>query len=136
YEPDAYFERMENLFIKGNLDLGQGRVRWWKKHRVRQFATEAVWFVQSVGFFVRLMTSVPDPKLRKEYRKRLWTYVKCKKNPGMTLVDLLIIAMHSHALSLAGSLRETTSRTRTGQGNGNANGSGATEREPILINSF
>ncbi|WP_152050063.1 B12-binding domain-containing radical SAM protein [Tautonia marina] len=127
YEPDAYFERMEDLFIRGNLQLGQGRVRWWRKHRLRQLATETMWLGQSIGMFLLLMTSVPDPKLRREYRRRLWRYLKHRKNPGMALVYLLHIAMHFHAYTLARSLREATSQTRT---------RGAAEREPVLINSF
>ncbi|RUL87645.1 DUF4070 domain-containing protein [Tautonia sociabilis] len=126
YEPDAYFERMEDLFIRGNLQLGQGRARWWRTHRLRQLASETMWLAQSIGLFLRLMTAVPDPGLRREYRRRLWRFLKHRRNPGMTLVYLLHMAMHYHAFTLARSLRSAIERS----------GGEESEREAVLINSF
>jgi radical SAM superfamily enzyme YgiQ (UPF0313 family) len=126
YECHAYFERMEDLYIRADLQLGQGRARWWRKHRIRQLMTEGMWLGQSIGFFLRLMTAVPDPALRREYRRRMWRYLKHRQNPGMALVYLLHIAMHFHAHTLARSLQAAINQPE---------GESA-DREPVLINSF
>ncbi|QDV33103.1 B12-binding domain-containing radical SAM protein [Tautonia plasticadhaerens] len=126
YEPEAYFERMEDLFLKGNLNIGRGRLRWWRTRPHLRAKTELMWLLQSIGLFIRLMTSVPDPALRREYRRRMWRYLKKRQNPGMAVTYLLHITMHYHAYTLARSLRGATKGTE-----------GATaDREPMLINSF
>ena len=125
YAPEAYFERMEALFLDGNLQLGQGRARWWKKHRLRQLATEGVWFFQALGLFFRLMRMVPDPALRREYRKRMARFLRRRRNPGMALAYLFHVAMHYHAHTLA---RDLIPRTGAEDG--------VQDREAVLINSF
>jgi len=32
YTPEAYFGRLEDLWIKGNFDIGTSRAKYWKKH--------------------------------------------------------------------------------------------------------
>ena len=44
--------------------------------------TETMWLGQAIGLFFRLMTNVPEAYLRKEYRKRLWNFLKQRRNPG------------------------------------------------------
>ncbi len=126
YDPEVYFERLESLFIDGKLDVGRGRSRWWRHHRLKQMMSEGLWLLQSIGLFVRLMTMVPQRSLRREYRARLWKYLKYRQNPGSLLIYLIHIAMHYHTYTLAQSLRRTD-QTFEHQLNG---------RAPVLINSF
>src|SRR4051812_11976541 len=101
YEPEPFFERMEDLYIRGRLDMGKGRSRWWKRHRVRMLKREGLWLAQAVGLFFRLMTSVPEAYLRKEYRKRLWRFLKHRRNPGTVLLYIIHMAQHYHAHTMA-----------------------------------
>ncbi len=47
------------------------------------------------------MQGVPDPKLRKEYRRRLWRLLKVRRDPGLILIQLIKSAMHYHAHTMA-----------------------------------
>jgi len=125
YEPDAYFRRVEDLFLKGKLELGKGRARWWRKHRWQQLKTEGLFLAQALGLLFRILTAVPEPDLRREYRRRILRYLRQRRNPGMFLVYLIHVAMHYHAHTLAKSLAERVERSEASGG-----------REAVLVNSF
>jgi hypothetical protein len=101
YEPDAFFARMEDLYIREKMTIGQARARHWRKHRLQQLRWESLWLVQSIGLFVRLMQGVPEASLRKEYRRRIWRLLKVRQNPGILLLYIIKIAQHYHAHTMA-----------------------------------
>jgi radical SAM superfamily enzyme YgiQ (UPF0313 family) len=109
YRPDAFFERFEALWIDGRLNPGLGRARYWKRHRLRQLRTEALWLAQSVGLIARLLRNVPEADLRREYRKRLWRFLKVRRDPGILLIFAIQCAMHYHAHTM---VRQMTSGER------------------------
>ncbi len=57
--------------------------------------------VKGIGLFLRLMTRVREPHLRREYRKRLWRFLKVHRRPGLVLFYLFHMTMHYHAQYLA-----------------------------------
>ncbi len=89
YDCDPFFARLDDLYLDGHLDVGRGRTRFWKRHRWSQFKTEGLWLLQSIGLFFRLMTHVPEAYLRREYRKRLWGFLKRRRNPGTLLLYVI-----------------------------------------------
>ncbi|WZO99870.1 DUF4070 domain-containing protein [Isosphaeraceae bacterium EP7] len=101
YDCDQYFERLEALYIKRKLVVGMGRERFWKKHPWEWFKTQALFTGQSLGLFYRLMTMVPEAYLRKEYRKRLYTLLKTRRDPGIVIFYLIHMAQHYHAHTMA-----------------------------------
>jgi hypothetical protein len=101
YQPDMYFERLDALFITGRLDVGRGRTKWWKRHRIEQIKTEGIFLVQAIGLFARLMKGVTEKALRQRYRKQLWKLVKVRQNPGTVLLYVMHLAMHYHAYTMS-----------------------------------
>jgi hypothetical protein len=101
YECAPYFERLEALFIRGNLQVGRGRARWWRKHPWERIKLESLWLVQSIGLFARMMRDIPEAYLRREYRQRLWRFLKHTRNPGSILIYVLHLAQHYHAHTMA-----------------------------------
>lgn len=101
YDPQAYFERTEALFLRKGYDLGYGRSTYWKTHRLRQVGIEVVHILQAIGLFFRLMRGIPSGEMRREYRKRFWRFLKRRPRPGLALFYLFHIAMHHHAYSMA-----------------------------------
>ena len=63
--------------------------------------SEAKCVVESLGLFLRLMKSVPNPELRREYRKRLFNFLKVHRRPGLLLFYVFHLAMHYHTWKLA-----------------------------------
>ncbi len=62
---------------------------------------QGLWTVQSLGLYVRLMTGVPEPKLRREYHRRFMNLLKHRWDPGLWLYYLIKIAFHYHAHGMA-----------------------------------
>jgi hypothetical protein len=110
YDCEPYFDRLEALFIRGNLQVGGGRARWWRQHPWQQIKLESLWLVQAMGLFARMMRDVPELYLRREYRKRLLRYLKHTRNPGSILLYVIHMAQHYHAHTMA---RQMASGPRT-----------------------
>jgi radical SAM superfamily enzyme YgiQ (UPF0313 family) len=101
YTTENYFGRLEDLWITHNFDIGKSRAKYWKTHPLGRIKMEAIWLVQAVGLFVRLMSGIPEAHLRKEYRRRAWRYLKHRRNPGMLFTYMVKIAQHYHAYTMA-----------------------------------
>ncbi len=101
YEPDAFFERMESLYLDQKIVIGKGRARYWRRHRLQQIGWEGLWLMQAIGLFIRLMQGIPEASLRKEYRRRIWRFLKVRQNPGTLLLYIIKMAHHYHAYTMA-----------------------------------
>jgi hypothetical protein len=55
----------------------------------------------SVVLFTRLMRCVPDPALRKEYRKRIWRLIKARPDPNLLTLYLIKCGLHYHQYTMA-----------------------------------
>ncbi len=100
YSPASYFARTEALFLQPNFEIGFKKVKNWLA-TPRQIPYEFMLFLQAVGLFIRLMTRVPSAALRREYRRRLWRFLKVHRRPGIVVFYLFHMAMHYHAFRLA-----------------------------------
>jgi radical SAM superfamily enzyme YgiQ (UPF0313 family) len=100
YDAEAYFDRTDSLWLKPSFDIGVKKKRGWLSNP-RTYPGEAFFMAKAVGLFIRLMTRVPDPRLRREYRQRLWRFVKVHRRPGLILNYLFHMTMHYHAQYLA-----------------------------------
>ncbi len=100
YDPETYFERTEALFLEPSFDIGINKRRYWLT-RARGLPLEFLMTFQGIALFARLMTRVREARLRREYRKRLWRFLKVHRRPGLTLLYIFHMAMHYHAYQLA-----------------------------------
>ncbi len=100
YSPASYFARTEALFLQPNFEIGFKKVKNWLT-TPRQIPYEFMLFLQGLGLFIRLMTRVPSAALRREYRRRLWRFLKVHRRPGIVVFYLFHMAMHYHAFRLA-----------------------------------
>jgi radical SAM superfamily enzyme YgiQ (UPF0313 family) len=101
YECSPYFERLEELYLDARLDMARGRARYWDRHPWERIKTESLFLGQAVGLFARLMRGVPEAYLRREYRRRLWRFLKRRRNPGTMMFYVIHMAMHYHAHTMA-----------------------------------
>jgi radical SAM superfamily enzyme YgiQ (UPF0313 family) len=97
YMPDAYFGRLDELYLVARLQLGQARTRYMRRHPLRRFKLNARLLAQAAGIFVMLMRRVPDASLRREYRRRLMRVVWRRREPEVIESYALKCAMHFHA---------------------------------------
>ena len=102
YEPDAYFGRLDELYIGGRIDYGGARARYWRRHPWRGLKATARLTAQAVGLFARLWWGVPEAALRTEYRRRVLRLVKERaRSAPVALAYVILCAVHYHAYTMA-----------------------------------
>ena len=99
YETEAYFERVDHVFL--DMEMGAGRARFWKTHPWPHYKAQSLFAAQAIGLFARLMRGIPDAELRRDYRRRIWKVAKRKRDPGLILFYIIKCAMHYHARTMA-----------------------------------
>jgi radical SAM superfamily enzyme YgiQ (UPF0313 family) len=100
YDPENYFSRTEALFKPG-YDVGFARSDYFKTHRLAQLKIEGWNLLEGIGLYIKLMTSIPSAKLRREYRRRFWRFARTRRRPGLIVFYLFHLAMHYHAYTMA-----------------------------------
>jgi hypothetical protein len=101
YQPEAFFERLEWLFLEKKVDMGPGRSRYWRKHPVNALKMNSLFLAQAVGLFVRMMHGIPEKHLRREYRRRIFRLLKVRRDPGTILYYTIKCLSHYHAHVMA-----------------------------------
>ena len=101
YEPEAYFGRLEELYIKEKIPFGAGVARYWRRHPWSWLTMQTGNLVAAVVLFFRLMRNIPEAELRREYRKRLWRLIKARPDPNVVFVYVIKCLMHYHQYTLA-----------------------------------
>ncbi|HEV3260298.1 MAG TPA: DUF4070 domain-containing protein, partial [Gemmataceae bacterium] len=101
YEPDAYFERLEDLYLKEKIPYGAGLVKYWRRHPWSWLKMQTKNLITAVVLFGRLMRGIPEVRLRREYRKRLWRFIKARPDPNLAVLYVLKCALHYHQHTMA-----------------------------------
>jgi hypothetical protein len=73
YDPEFYFERLENLFLTRRFNWARTRNAYWRRHPWQKWKSQSVDALLATGLFLRLMKNVPDSELRRIYRRRMTT---------------------------------------------------------------
>jgi radical SAM superfamily enzyme YgiQ (UPF0313 family) len=102
YEPESYFDRLDELFLTEKIQLGNRHCRdYWKRHPWRFLTTQLGDWTRFFFLFHRLMRSVRDVALRSFYRRRILRLLRVRRD-GVVLVYYVVkCAMHYHAYLLA-----------------------------------
>ena len=110
YEPEAFFGRLDALYIDSGLVMGRAQERHWRRHPWRLVKAKVKLSAQAAGLFARLMSMVPEAHLRKEYRRRVWRLLKSNRDPLMVLGYVIQCAFHYHAHTMARQISAGKSR--------------------------
>jgi hypothetical protein len=101
YEPTAFFDRLEDLFLRQKLRPSAGRERYWRAHRWQRFKSKAGIWLRSAGLYARLMWRVPDATLRAEYRRRIGRLLRAQPGPDLLFNYVVKCAIHFHHYTMA-----------------------------------
>jgi radical SAM superfamily enzyme YgiQ (UPF0313 family) len=96
YRPDAYFDRLDSLFLHGGVGLERTRLAYLRKRPRRRLVVNARWLIEGLAIIVRLMRTVPEQELRRTYRRRLWNMLKRRRSPILLQIYAIKCAMHYH----------------------------------------
>ncbi len=75
YQPGAYFERMEQLFIRDRFRFRVFQTKHFQQRFWLRMKHHFMYFVGFVYYFLRLMRFTDDSQLRQEYRRRIFRVV-------------------------------------------------------------
>jgi radical SAM superfamily enzyme YgiQ (UPF0313 family) len=101
YEPGAFFQRVEDLYLEARLPFAQGRARYWRRHPWRRWRAAAGLLLRSAGLYLRLMRGVADPALQREYRRRVWRLLRVRRELAVLQYYLIKCTLHYHHYTLA-----------------------------------
>ena len=96
YAPDAYFGRMDSLYLEGKPIPPSAHTRWLRRHPWRRIKAQA-WTVLEVTYIIiGLMRGAPAPVLKRDYRRRLWAVIR--RRPRLRLLRIYAVkcALHYH----------------------------------------
>lgn len=114
-EPAAYFDRVDSLYHDLNYQFNHAQRAYWQRHPVAWLRDQSKTLIRCAVLFRRLMQQVPDAPLRHEYRRRLASIWKIRREPAALFIYLIKCAMHYHYSEMTRAL---------------------TRQEQTLINSF
>jgi radical SAM superfamily enzyme YgiQ (UPF0313 family) len=103
FDIENYFARSEALFLRPDFEIGYDKARpeYWRRRPLRYAWTQAKLLLPAIVLFLRLMSGIESPALRREYRRRLWRFLKVRRRPGLALFYLFHLVMHYHLHTLA-----------------------------------
>jgi radical SAM superfamily enzyme YgiQ (UPF0313 family) len=106
YEPGAYFDRLDDLYLRQWYVPALTRERYWRRHPWQRVKAKARFLLRAAGLFARLMRHVPDPALRREYRRRIWGLWRARLDPGLLEIYVIKCAIHFHHHTMARQMAE------------------------------
>jgi radical SAM superfamily enzyme YgiQ (UPF0313 family) len=101
HEPNAFFDRLDSLYLSGPLAHDHGRtarlrrLSWQRSVETMRLVTRAVLLLSRIVFLV------PDAGLRGIYLRRFLQVLRMKPIPAILFVYALRAAMHYHGWKLA-----------------------------------
>ena len=96
YEPTAYFDRLDDLFIRGKFRFSQTRAAYWRRRPWSWLKGNATHLARSAIIYRQLMQGVPEVALRREYRRRVAGFLRTRRDPVALFVYLLKCVIHFH----------------------------------------
>src|SRR5438105_246633 len=109
YEADAYFERLEELYLKKRIAYNGGVVKYWRRHPWHWLKSQARNAITAAVLYWRLMRGVTEARLRREYRRRLRRFLLARPDPNLLIFYLFKCFLHSHQFTLSKQIAAGTS---------------------------
>ncbi|MBI4564814.1 MAG: B12-binding domain-containing radical SAM protein [Planctomycetes bacterium] len=96
YQPHAYFDRVDRLFLDPRFQVGAAQRAHWRKRFWPRVKAQAANMIRALAIQRRLMRTVKEGSLRQEYRRRLRAVWRSKRDPYLLFVYAVKCVMHYH----------------------------------------
>jgi radical SAM superfamily enzyme YgiQ (UPF0313 family) len=110
HEPEAYFDRLDRLYLFGDFHWAQPLAEYWRKHPWAWLCGKASDLVKSIGIFLSLMVNVKNQMLLRVYRQRVLRLLRMRPDPVVLFAYMLKCVIHYHHFTMA--QRMTTKESR------------------------
>lgn len=101
YEPAAFLDRCDDLYIDGRFETYRAWKSYARQHPWRWRRRKMRLLVEALGIAAQLSWRVADRALRREYRRRLWRIFRARRDASVLHVYAVKCVMHYHAHNLA-----------------------------------
>ena len=106
YHPDAYFARIDALFLDRGLKESAARQAHLRGRPWRRFAMQLEALLQTIVIFIRLETVLTEKDLRRRYRRAMLNALRRRPSPFVLQAYALKSVFHYHYHRLIGSMGE------------------------------
>ena len=108
YSADAYFDRLDALFVRDRFKFAIQRLAYWRRHRLAWAKAAAEDYFGFLVLAVRLLRGVEDKALRAKYRQQLLRVMRMRAfEPQILFTYAVKTAMHYHYAAITGALGQT-----------------------------
>jgi radical SAM superfamily enzyme YgiQ (UPF0313 family) len=101
YSPEAYFKRVDDLFLDDGFRFASPRAKYWRAHPWQGLKSQALSLVRFAGIYWRLMRTVTESSLRSEYRRRIVSLLRSRRDPAVLFSYAVKCATHYHHYRMA-----------------------------------
>jgi radical SAM superfamily enzyme YgiQ (UPF0313 family) len=101
YSPEAYFNRLDDLFLTDRFRFAKSRAKSWHERPWHGLKAQAKDLLRFAGIYWRLMRMVRDKSLRAEYRLRIAGLLRSRRDPAVLFAYAVKCAMHYHHYRMA-----------------------------------
>jgi len=105
YEPQAFFERLDALFVEQRIVLDNGWQKYAAQHPWKRRGRHFGFWLQAYGLMGALMLGVRDPSLRRIYFRQFRQFMRTRPTAVMARAYALRCAIHFHMHQLVRVLR-------------------------------
>jgi len=106
YDADAYFDRLDDLYITGGIVSERGWRRYAARHPWRRRARQARQLLEAAGLMLQMLWRVPERRLRRVYRTRFKHLLRSRPDPALLRVYAVKCAMHYHVHRMVEGLQQ------------------------------
>jgi len=96
YEPQAYFQRVDDLYVTGNIEIDRAWQRYAARHPWRRLMRHGWFWLEAFFILGRLLWSIPDRSLRALYGRRFLRFLRFRRNATAARVYAQKCAVHYH----------------------------------------
>jgi radical SAM superfamily enzyme YgiQ (UPF0313 family) len=101
YEPQAYFERLDNLYLDRGLRPAPARARYLRSHPIRSLISNMRLLGEAAAIILHLTFGINHAELRREYRRRLINAAFRCRSVAVLQIYALKCALHFHSFMMA-----------------------------------
>jgi radical SAM superfamily enzyme YgiQ (UPF0313 family) len=101
YEPDGYFDRFDELYVTGPVEVEPGWRRFAENRLWARLRKHARSWLEASGLMARVLLRVRDGSLRRIYLRRFWGALRRRPDGILLRTYALKCALHYHFHQLA-----------------------------------
>ncbi|MEI6240489.1 MAG: B12-binding domain-containing radical SAM protein [Planctomycetia bacterium] len=101
HEPEAYFDRLDRLFLDARFQFAQPRAAYLRRRPLQRLRADTIDACRALGAFTRLMLTVHDPTLRRVYGRRFWQMLRERHEPQVWMVYAIKCVIHYHHYTMS-----------------------------------